>query len=371
MINRQNYEEWFLLYADNELSARQRTEVELFAQQNADMAAELDAIMQVKLQPEEDIFFPGKQNLYKTTDVEININNYEEFFFLYIDRELDEAGMQKVEKFVLQHPQLQDEFTLLKQTVLQPETIVFAGKEGLYRKEESKRVVPFFTFARMAVAAAVIAIAITGWWLYPTTKGTHPAGQQVAVNKIAPTQAAKPVTTPQTAPVAPAPQVLQQDKNSVATVKPIVKPKAAPVQQLQQQKVNNEVPAQVANNVDNNAVANNTVKPSDNSVQQVSPQNATNAGGINNQAVASVDPPKATSHPVIDSDADRVKEMKQGGTPDKETVASATVPFKVIDTDDENKSMYVGSLELNKDKVKGFLKRAGRIFGSRNKKDTD
>jgi hypothetical protein len=78
----------------------------------------------------------------------------------------------------------------------------------------------------------------------------------------------------------------------------------------------------------------------------------------NNTVVASTTGQKTPENPSC---------IKKGA----ELPAAQAIAYKEIDTNDDDRSMYVGSLELNKDKVKGFFKRAGRLFGGRSKKDTD
>lgn len=61
----------------------------------------------------------------------ITLHNYEAFFVLYMDGELDEEGAKSVEDFLIIHPHLQDEMDALLSTKLQPETFSF-NKEGLF-----------------------------------------------------------------------------------------------------------------------------------------------------------------------------------------------------------------------------------------------
>ncbi len=61
----------------------------------------------------------------------IHLGNYEEFFLLYIDGELDGAQMQSVEDFVNEHPDLRAELDLLNGTKLSPETFSFPKEELL------------------------------------------------------------------------------------------------------------------------------------------------------------------------------------------------------------------------------------------------
>ena len=113
-INRHNYEEFFLLYVDNELQPEERKEVENFVAQNPDLSDELIVLQQTIL-PEGEIVFTEKNVLYKKEEG-ISLSNYETFFLLYVDKELTAAQNDEVETFVLQHPQLQNDFTLLKKS---------------------------------------------------------------------------------------------------------------------------------------------------------------------------------------------------------------------------------------------------------------
>jgi hypothetical protein len=98
---------------------------------------------------------------FKEMAMEINRNNYETFFLLYLDRELKPPEMQDVEKFLSENADLQKEFVLLQQTIFVPAEIIFDQKESLLRKEEKRRIVSIYW---MRIAAAV-ALLILGSWL--------------------------------------------------------------------------------------------------------------------------------------------------------------------------------------------------------------
>src|SRR3954452_4719316 len=235
MINRHNYEEFFLMYVDNELNAHQRAEVEMFVRQNSDLQNEFEMLKQTKLEADEDIEFAHKTELLKIKE-SIALDNYQEYFLLYIDNELNETNREAVEKFVLQHPQLQDEFTLLKQTILPQEKIGFHNKKSLYKKEE-RRVV-YFNWTRIAAAAAVIGVTALIWWIAPhgNTNPVDVATVQQNKSAIKPVQHSKKDTAQQlvqpaqntTEQIASAKQTLQKKEKSVVvktekkkTVKPV------------------------------------------------------------------------------------------------------------------------------------------------------
>jgi hypothetical protein len=63
-ITTNNYESFFLLYVDNELTELEKQEVEVFVQSNPALHVEFDLIKQTKLLPEQ-IIYPQKHFLYK------------------------------------------------------------------------------------------------------------------------------------------------------------------------------------------------------------------------------------------------------------------------------------------------------------------
>src|SRR5438046_3448547 len=110
-INRNNYEEYFLLYADKELSAEQKNMVESFVQQNPDLEEEFVMLQQSVVKPDNNITLEAKSSLFKKEllqqDQYINQTNYEEKFLLYTDNELNSSEIEEREKFVLANPALQ------------------------------------------------------------------------------------------------------------------------------------------------------------------------------------------------------------------------------------------------------------------------
>lgn len=185
-ITRHNYEAYFLLYVDNELSVAGRRTVEAFVQQNADLEKELIMLQQSVLQPDEKVVFVLKEKLIKGTARQdlVNENNYEEYFVLYGDEELSNEEKDQVEQFVYRHPQYQAEFELMQQARIFPDnTIIFPGKACLHHTEkDNKRVV---LFGQWHIAAAVVVLAIVCLSLYIANRDHNNAadGSSMAVTK--------------------------------------------------------------------------------------------------------------------------------------------------------------------------------------------
>lgn len=177
-MNRDNYEMFFLLYTDNELDAAEQKVVEAFVALHADLKEELNAMLQTRLSANETVPFVHKESLYKTSGATffIDADNYEEYFVLYADGELNAEEQKAVESFIENHPQQQAELLHLQRAKIQPDhSIVFSGKASLYRKEKTAARVIAFQWRRMVAAASIIAI---GSWLWMNAGNIIP--QQVA-----------------------------------------------------------------------------------------------------------------------------------------------------------------------------------------------
>lgn len=215
-ITRHNYEEYFILYIDNELNAAERKAVENFVQENPDLEEELIMLQQSVIRPDASLGFAHKEQLLKdiASQGPVNEGNYEEYFVLYGDGELTNEEKDLVEQFVYKYPQYQTGFELIQQARLFPETIQFPDKAYLYRTEEDENKVAPFGWWRMIAAAVVLLIVGTvGWYISINKETTQPV---VVVNqpKTVVTKKQEPVVARQqpvetTAPVA---QVAEQPK---------------------------------------------------------------------------------------------------------------------------------------------------------------
>src|SRR4030095_8258367 len=167
IITRHNYEEYFLLYVDNELSVQERRQVEACVKESGDLKEELNMLKQSVLRPDKQVVFQNKgQLMKKSSGIEpINELNYTDYFVLYGDDELSMEENDMVEQFVYKNPQYQTEFELILQARFAPDTsIVFPNKESLYRKAKEEARVIRITWIRIAAAAVVLLFAgAMGW----------------------------------------------------------------------------------------------------------------------------------------------------------------------------------------------------------------
>jgi len=135
MITRDNYEEFFLLYIDNELSVADREAVEQFVAHHPDLQQIWKALLHCRLLPDEQLVFRDRDMLYST-------------------------GAEEDDDLPRFSPDL---------------SIVFPDKASLYKQEEDKRIV-WLPWLRIGAAAAIVGIVA----LLVLLSGRHTPASSVA-----------------------------------------------------------------------------------------------------------------------------------------------------------------------------------------------
>jgi hypothetical protein len=155
MITRENYEIWFIDYADGNLSAGDKVMVEEFLSRNPDLQTELQAYQSMSVQKPEKIAFQYKNELKRSDESmpRINLQNYNEFVVLEMDDELSELHQPVLNQFYMNHPEVLIERQAYLNTRLIPDTgVVYKGKRKL-RKGAVVR--PIWYISPLAAAASV------------------------------------------------------------------------------------------------------------------------------------------------------------------------------------------------------------------------
>ncbi|HEX6332758.1 MAG TPA: hypothetical protein VFZ78_00950 [Flavisolibacter sp.] len=307
-INRNNYEEFLILYMDQELSADQMNMVDAFLDRHPDLKAEFELLLGTRLVPETVSF--NKEALLSD---QMKINMLEEDLLLYVDDELPAARRSSVEASVAADPSLKEQLQLLQRTKLDPaETMVFANKEMLYRRTQ----VVFRFTAMLRIAAAVLVVLFMGI-LYYLNSGTTDNNGNTTANVDKPRQVTPVQVPPQEPQESPSVQ-MASTKDFEQEIAPYVSGKGTTKKTVQQQDV------QLALMVQPDAVSPNI---------QRNTAPVTVSETVNNNVVTSSAPDRITVIP-----------------------AASTVPNDVAVT---------GPAPGNKGSVKGFLRKATRLIEKR------
>jgi hypothetical protein len=342
-INRLNYEKYFLLYVDGELSTSEMQAVDRFAAENNDLADELTMLLQTKL-PEEAFHFENKSTLLRTNSDHINSINCEEKFLSFIDDELTDQEKEVIQIFVETHPEYQELFESIKQTKLPTEHISFPEKESLFKKEEDTKPVILMNWWKVAVAAAVIGIiAIVG--IYIPFNQTTTTVVKSKMNDL-PNQLKQTVNEQ--------PEILQnkiEEQTQFVQTKKVMPSKSfLPVAE----KNNNQLV-----NISESLIA-ETTKHTD--AQETIAVNTSNSTVSNEPHVINNESNNHASKLIpVNTLADETASLNY----------AKPAVYKELDTEDERKSLFVGSVEINKDKLRGFLRKASSLFKGKNKNEEE
>jgi hypothetical protein len=303
-----------------------------------------------KLPPADAVEFSDKASLYKAADNSINIHNYEEYFLLHTDKELTATQENEVEQFVLQHPQLQEEFLLLQRAKLVPEDIECPDKNRLYKKP-AKRVIPLY-LTRMAVAAAIAGVVVLAGGYLINNNGKY---SQVAIN------------TPQNKPVekiaAPEKQMDVASPGKKQSEMEVEKNETKRTEQapVKAAKAVNDKPVPDVNKGSNNEPVIVRIDPLPAAQQTIpAPEDniASNNAAPQNGHVTGLKPLVETGE---DETASTVMYVSNDYPSAKPSV------YKELNTDEDDQTLYIGALQLNKAKVNGLVKKVTHLLGTKSK----
>lgn len=392
-INRLNYEEFFLLYVDNELNIAQRKAVESFIEQNPDLKAELVMLLDTVLPADDHITFGNKGSLLKTAagPNPVNETNCEEYFVLYADDELSHEEKDKVEQFVYRNPQHQVNFEVMQKAKLMPDmAVTFPDKYSLYRKEEEDKAAPVIRirFWRIAAAAAVLFfVGGMGWYLSNDGKKASVTGDQVATNdsnasKQQPAHAQEGLASNDQTNQPKAGDNTTGDTTNRALAKNNT---TVPVtnQDAQMNAVKNITTNEVA--AAKNKFEKNNTAPSNISIQpHVTPLNNNDLVVTNDKKILDANTTKGVARPNDVTDPNHVTEgiaftkgqgtidatktplvntgSRKVNTEDISKLNSMTA-FTAVTENDDDESIYPSSTTNNKkNKMRGFFRKVSRVF---------
>jgi hypothetical protein len=193
-----NYEEFFILYMDNELNEDQVTMVDEFLEKNPDLKAEFEILMSTKLPMEK--FTLDKNELLADN---MKLSSVDEELLLYIDNELPADKKKTVEmELSLNKPYKLEHQLLLKTKLDASERISYPNKEELYHRTE--RMISMKAWMRVAAAVVIIAVGSLVYFTNPPSVTPTPGGNNIQANSTGVQNMAKenePVKSPVTVPV--------------------------------------------------------------------------------------------------------------------------------------------------------------------------
>lgn len=354
-INRNNYEEYFLLYADNELPDFEKTEVEKFLELNKDLEKEFSMIHHTISKPDVSVELTDKSFLLRKNEEScISEKNYEGVFVLYHDNELTNKQKLETEAYLYRHAHLKNEFELIGLARLTPEnSVTFPDKKYLYKKGKAGRVIPVMLW-RMLVAAAFIGFGLWITQLYFQKPGGLPA---VTVQSI-PAKRTPPVIEK---------NILREKKPVNAVVQSSSQNAQSSVTAIthKKEKLQKPLPQKSANS---NALVKTSVKtqkPDQENIKNQAPEKINSEVAIN-QKIKNISGKQIAAISKIEPSNELTENIIQNNNEKAEPVIHAQTASYVADNSQNYVFYNITTEAFKKTKVGGFLKKVKRIIERNN-----
>lgn len=156
MINRENYEIWFLDYAEGQLSTKQVRLLMAFLEENPDLKEELEAFVIVEL-PKTSVSYAAKSELKQTGELPlVNLQNYDDYLIGKIEGDLSNNDQEGLDRFFENHAEKKSDLNIYQQLKLKPDyTIRYRKKRSL--KKRNRRI-PIYYATGIAAGIAILFI---------------------------------------------------------------------------------------------------------------------------------------------------------------------------------------------------------------------
>jgi len=346
-INRDNYETFFLLYTDNELSGAERKSVDAFVVANPDLLEELEMLQQSVLWPD-NIAFDFKQSLLKT---ELISSDVQEKLLMHLDNELSATEKSEIEQLIKKDSVIEKEWNELQVVKLEAnEIIIFKNKESLYRKESGKLVA--FPWRKLSAAAVLIGFGIWGGVQYLKNEPKSSAGEFALKENN---------ETPAAIVQQPTQQLILADTTSSITGDDIAVDNKGII--TLPSKANNAKKALTEKGYRGNSVESNdekiiaAVQLKDNNLPKPYSENLNNNSG-NNSIIATVTPLKQPTTSI-----DPVQKMVTNNTAKQDAANEyvSVASFTENSEESSNHVLFMDEEKVKKTKIGGFFRKVKRV----------
>jgi hypothetical protein len=328
-LNESTYETIFLLYIDNELSSKEKLEVEAFIADNPSYALEMDALKATKLRPE-NLPYAFKENLKQfeqETSVEVLEGDWDANYVTILKEE-----MQAI-------PGLSTSF----KNALKKETA-----------SEVKIITPFgfnqnkFTYAAIA---ACLMVFIGYQQLTKTSVSNSSAANSMVSNGLASNSNTLIVPNKSTASTASDATVVSNSSQPANNTEPVVTTNQSATIKLQASKSSIK---RRSYNFHNTSTA-------------IAETNRKN-GNLNNQAIITKLPSSYNNPMAIDEVPTETNSIEV----DTETTITekASRSYEVIDTEDPNRTIFIANFEIDGAAFRGITRRVSALL-KRNKSEKE
>jgi len=331
-LNESTYETIFLLYIDNELSPKERLEVEAFIADNPSYALEMEALQATVLSSDK-IQYPFKENLKE--QAEISLEGMEE-------GDLVEEWDQNYSKF-------------LKADVEAIPGLSTSFKNSLKKETASEAIiVKSFGFNQQKFTYAAVAACLMIFFGYQQLTNSSVTDSQTSnskatnLNKVLAPNISPITTTKSTG----SSETIVSNLNKqvrVNSINPVTKTSQLATTKLQ---ASNFTKIQRSNLLQQESI----------SMAETIPNNSV----LENQAVMK-EIPRTYNNPITINATALTKNSIDSET---ETEENGAASYEVIDTEDPNRTIYIANFEIDGNKFRGITRRVS-AFLKRNKSEKE